>query len=151
MGEAKITRTKNQILYYGGLLVQLSTGRDDLTQRAPPEKAPRNICFVFKRRHHPSAEEMGSLRSYFSKDRRHRAVNSVLPQTTRGRQHSSGSCRVLLRNTWSSARDKTFWRQDHQLGGGGGSGQTALGLVVTHHQHWATITSPKAAEKLANN
>lgn len=37
MGEAKAARTKNKILCCGGLLVQVSMGRDDLTQWAPPE------------------------------------------------------------------------------------------------------------------
>lgn len=57
MGEAKARRTKKRILYYGGLLAQVSMASDDLTQWAPPEKASRNISFVLKRRHYPSAQE----------------------------------------------------------------------------------------------
>lgn len=110
MGEAKAARTKNRILYYGGLLVQVSMGRDDLTQCTPPEKAPRTLALCLKGDTIHLPKRQGSLRSYFRKDRRCRAVNSVFPQTTRGRQHTSGCCRVLLRNTWSSAQDKTFRR-----------------------------------------
>lgn len=93
MGEAKAARTKNQILHYGGLLVQVSMGRNDLTQWASPD----HELFVSKETFLHLPKRQGSLRSYFRKDYGCRAVSSVFPQLRRGRQHSSGCCRFCFK------------------------------------------------------
>ena len=82
-----------------------------ISPNGPFQRKPQGtlaLCLKGDTIHLPKRQ--GSLRSYFRKDCRCRAVNSVFPQATRGRQHTSGRCRVLLRNTWSSAQDKMFWR-----------------------------------------
>lgn len=110
MGEAKAARTKNRFYITGGCWFRFPWA-EMISPNGPLQRKPQGslaLCLKGDTIHLPTTQ--GSLRSYFRKDCRCRAVNSVFPQTTRGKQHTSGCCTVTLWNTWSPAQDKMFWR-----------------------------------------